>query len=457
MSIELNSTIDKIKYKLNTILNSEKFETELKNNEAFRAVLFKQIAIYKFLASKTENASDNLEYVEFALNKLNKFTTSKYTSDKLVSYDSFDDANDDINYLDIFILNTFNKSFDEIIDKPKVNEKEKNVVESNDEEINNNKNDINSSPTVSDIEDEEELNKKTSFSVPLGSSIDLKENLEKIISSISQPDYKQFASIVVKSESDIGKFFLFKEKSKLMIILNYLASVICLIFAAFGLGLLAWYFVLYQNQEIPTFVSAIDNKNYPILSPINTTSTLLLVAVNIICAYTYITSAIGKTSLKKSQNAIALISTYTNKEVKPPHINDNLRYSFRIKPLIYLLLFIVFYSFSPFFSPYSGGSLLDGIKHLYSVPSKIFFSKEAVVIPADTVYEVTKIIWIGLISIPLAIIFLIVISMFFKPKIDKEKIDEAVDKYAEEIKKAANEITSIFERNNSSDSSNKVF
>lgn len=140
---------------------------------------------------------------------------------------------DDIRYLDIFILNTFNLSFDEIVkdDKtPDKNTDSKSSVENKVEAA---------TPTVSDIEEDEiKPNRSIPFNGGINSPINLKDNLEKIFTTIGQPDYRQFASIVVKSELDIGKIFLYKEKLKLMPLLNYFAFVISLLFALLGASLM---------------------------------------------------------------------------------------------------------------------------------------------------------------------------------------------------------------------------
>ncbi|SYV95117.1 Uncharacterised protein [Mycoplasmoides gallisepticum] len=56
-------------------------------------------------------------------------------------------------------------------------------------------------------------------------------------------------------------------------------------------------------------------------------------------------------------------------------------------------------------------------------------------------------------TLPLVILFLIVVSFFFKPKIDNERLEETINKYAEEIKKATGEITSLFDRGSTTDTS----
>ncbi|OBU78463.1 hypothetical protein BAX51_01855 [Mycoplasmoides gallisepticum] len=446
MSIDLNTTLDNIKYKLNTIFNSEKFAHELKN-KAFRDVLFKQIAAYKYLATKAENSSQNLEYVDVALERLNHHSSDKRTADELATYTEIDDAMDDIRYLDIFILNTFNLSFDEIVkdDKtPDKNTDSKSSVENKVEAA---------TPTVSDIEEDEiKPNRSIPFNGGINSPINLKDNLEKIFTTIGQPDYRQFASIVVKSELDIGKIFLYKEKLKLMPLLNYFAFVISLLFALLGASLMIWYFVLFQRQAIPTFVSQFDKNSYPIFATPNFISAAVLIAVSVVTSISYINSATGKTPPKRAHNAVALISTYMNKEVKVPQINDNLKYSFKIRPLVLFILFLLVYSFSPFLTPFAGGSLLQGIISLYSVPARIDFVTNATITP-EIVSKITEVIWISLMTLPLAILFLIVVSFFFKPKIDNERLEETINKYAEEIKKATGEITSLFDRGSTTDTS----
>ncbi|WP_027121819.1 hypothetical protein [[Mycoplasma] imitans] len=446
MSIDLNTTLDNLKYKLNTIFNSEKFANELKN-EAFRDVLFKQIAAYKYLASKAENSEQNLEYVNVALERLNRHSSKKRTADELIAYKEVDDAIDDVRYLDIFILNTFNLSFDEIVGNTKTSESNADSKDAT------NSRPQAAAPSVSDVEEQEIIpDRSVPFSGGINTQKDLKNNLEKIFANIGQPDYRQFASIVVRSELDIGKIFLYKEKSKLLLFLNYFAFAVCLLFALLGASLMVWYFVLLQRSSVPSFIADFDKNPYPIFSPPNFISSVVLIAVSLVTAVSYINSATGKTSPKRAQNAVAIISTYMNKEVKIPQINDNLKYNFRIRPLVFFFLFLLLYSFSPFLTPFAGGSLLQGVINLYSVPAKIVFV-ETGAIPSHTVSAITEVIWISLIALPLVIVFLIVVSFFFKPKVDNERVEETINKYAEEIKKAAGEITSLFDRGSATDTS----
>ncbi|WP_228444775.1 hypothetical protein [Mycoplasma tullyi] len=446
MSKDLNTTLDNLKYKLNTIFNSEKFATELKN-KAFRDVLFKQVAAYKYLATQTENASQNLEYVDVALERLNQHSSDKKTVDELAKYTDVDDAMDDIRYLDIFILNTFNLSFDEIIKNDKASSKSTDSKDSVDSKAQA------ATPTVSDIEEDEiKSNRSIPFGVGVNSANNLKDNLEKIFTTIGQPDYRQFASIVVRSELDIGKIFLYKQKSKLMPLLNYLAFVVSLLFAILGASLMIWYFILFQRQAVPTFISQFDKNSYPIFSTPNFVSSAVLIGVSVLTSVSYINSATGKTPPKRVQNAVALISTYMNKEVKVPQINDNIKYSFKIRSLVFFLLFLLVYSFSPFLTPFAGGSLVQGIISLHSVPPRIDFVTTATINP-EIVSKITEVIWISLITLPFAILLLIVMSFFFKPKIDNERLEETTNRYAEEIKKATNDFTSIFDQGSTTDTS----
>ncbi|SYV95119.1 Uncharacterised protein, partial [Mycoplasmoides gallisepticum] len=149
---------------------------------------------------------------------------------------------------------------------------------------------------------------------------------------------------------------------------------------------------MFQRQAIPTFVSQFDKNSYPIFATPNFISAAVLIAVSVVTSISYINSATGKTPPKRAQNAVALISTYMNKEVKVPQINDNLKYSFKIRPLVLFILFLLVYSFSPFLTPFAGGSLLQGIISLYSVPARIDFVTNATITP-EIVSKITEVIW----------------------------------------------------------------
>ncbi|QZX49001.1 MPN449 family protein [Mycoplasma sp. E35C] len=438
--MELNQLLDKIKFKLNAIFNTPEFSEELKKNEAFRGVVLKQIAIYKFVANKAENASTNLETVDFLLEKLNQYQSIKTKSEDLKDYKDLDDAIDDANYLDIFILNTFNKSIDEIINKnnpvdSKVDDKldKSSINEADNSDIKKNFNE----PTVTDV-DEKDL--ESSFA---GSRAAFNpSNMKDIFEQAAEQNYRSMAASVVKLEADIGNYFLFKQKHKGMLVLNYLAAISCFLFALLNLIIIFWYLTLNSNQQIPDINYIIQGTANPvkIVNPGLYLIHAMLIFVSVFIGYRYVMNLMGKTPQKILNNALNTIKAYTNRDVDAPNINDNLRFSFKFQLLFIMLVITIIFSFIPVGA--GGGSYLDLVKEMNTVDSKISFPEGSLDIAIAR--NISTGLWILLLAYPISFLVLIFISWFFKPTVDHERLDATIDQYTDEIKKTAKEAMGAF-------------
>ncbi|AAP56910.1 unique hypothetical protein [Mycoplasmoides gallisepticum str. R(low)] len=65
-------------------------------------------------------------------------------------------------------------------------------------------------------------------------------------------------------------------------------------FTLLGASLMIWYFVLFQRQAIPTFVSQFDKNSYPIFATPNFISAAVLIAASVVTSISYINSATGE-------------------------------------------------------------------------------------------------------------------------------------------------------------------
>ncbi|MDE5617828.1 MAG: hypothetical protein K2I36_03225 [Ureaplasma sp.] len=267
ISDEIQSIYDDATKKIDIIFLSSQTIDLLHKDENFQKILTNVIGIVNFITLHydldTKNISHYTQAYHQITNKNLKF------DDNENSYQNLTDIKDTINYLNVYILNTLGKSFDQIELELKNNTKDNN---SNIDSSNNDNEQLSSEETFQSNDDH--FNQKLSDEELLRrSGVTMHDVADQLIQNQSM--------IYLQRNIRKGKVFIYDSKPKIIPIIKYLAFILFIII--FILSIANYAILLSQNGKLQLQDQNGDLKAFGFVSPVPFQQILLGCIIGIIC------------------------------------------------------------------------------------------------------------------------------------------------------------------------------
>lgn len=400
--LELTSKID-------LLFKNANFVSLLKSNDALSDVFLDQISIVKFLETKLsdfncieehlkerqkksnkKNDSDSL----IDLDKLNK--AEKYLEEfkkikfgisnfKEENFKNIDEIKDAINYLNVFMKNTFKKDIDEFLVAIPVQDK------SNESEA-----------TKKETASAERVSANSNFDNNTSSNFFGGQNQSFAqMNSESMKENYLYSIASQRLNQDIinGTFYKFKTKPQAILIIKKIIGICFALIALIGLGIIisSWLAndLMYQNKNFN------EGESYPILAQSNLFNTIF--GIFYICVYGYLGFLMFK-----------------------PEKNENKKYDFPKMILIFLTIIIIMQLFSLIQYTVSLFTIIDEIENTPGHFGNTNFS-----INSGKAYLYLSIIQD---SLYVVIIIMIVLAYVYAPKIDVDRINMKIKEYMDQMR-----------------------
>lgn len=267
ISDEIQSIYDDATKKVDIIFLSSQTINLLSQDENFQKILTNVIGIINFITLHYELDTKNISHYTQAFHQI----TGKNLKfdDNEASYQNLTDIKDTINYLNVYVLNTIGKNFDQIEAEFKnTNENQSNNNNLSDES--NNDNSVN----------EESFKTNNNFGQTL-SDEELLRRSGVTMHDVADQLINNQAMIYLQRNIRRGKVFIYDSKPKIIPIIKYIAFALFIII--FALSIASYAILLSQNGKLQIQNSNGEAKPFGFVSPVPIQQILLGCIIAIIC------------------------------------------------------------------------------------------------------------------------------------------------------------------------------